>query len=153
MNNEETAIIPVGNSLIQQVIDEKKALPLAVLTSQDLRALNALERQYWERLQREGITLQWKVGMRLAFEADVNGCIQVGFGDYTASLNKLNGLVVKRGAEIVYDDREVTKERLLPGEWLNEFMNYLTIEGEKKRRQAEIQNDNARIEQIVRLSK
>lgn len=151
--NEETAIIPVGNSLIQQVIEEKKALPLAVLASQDLRTLTALERQYWERLQREGITLQWKVGMRLAFEADVNDCIQVGFGDYTANLNKLNGLVVKRGAEIVYDDREITKERLLPSEWLNEFTNYLTVETEKKRRQAEIQNENARIDQIVRLSK
>ena len=151
--NEETAIIPVGNGLVRELIEEKQSLSLAVLSSSDLRTLNALERQYWERLQREGITRQWKVSLRITFEADVNGCIQVGFGDYTANLNKLNGLVIKRGSEIVYDDREVAQERCNPGEWLNEFTFFLALETEKKRRILERQRENEAIDQIVRLKK
>ena len=151
--NEETAIIPVGNGLVRELIEEKQSLSLAVLASQDLRTLQALERQYWERLQREGITRQWKVALRLTFEADANSCIQVGFGDYTANLNKQNGLFIKRGSEIVYDDREIAQEKCNPGEWLNEFTFFLATETEKRRRIVERQKENEAIEQIVRLKK
>jgi len=151
--NEETAIIPVGNGLVRELIEEKQSLSLAILASSDLRTLQALERQYWERLQREGITRQWKVAMRLTFEPDVNGCVQVGFGDYTANLNKQNGLVIKRGSDVVYDDREIAQEKCNPGEWLNEFTFFLALEAEKKRRILERQKENEAIEQIVRLKK
>jgi len=151
--NEETAIIPVGNGLVRELIEEKQSLSLAVLSSSDLRTLNALERQYWERLQREGITRQWKISLRLTFEADVNGCIQVSFTDCTANLNKQNGLVIKRGSEIVYDDREIAQEKCNPGEWLNEFTFFLALEAEKKRRILERQKENEAIDQIVRLKK
>ena len=64
----------------------------------------------------------------------VEGGGQVGFGDYTANLNKQNGLVIKRGSDVVYDDREIAQEKCNPGEWLNEFTFFLALEAEKKRR-------------------
>ena len=97
--NEETAIIPVGNGLVRELIEEKQSLSLAILASSDLRTLQALERQYWKRLNDAGVVRQWKIALRLTFEADAKSCIQVGFGDYTANLNKQNGLVIKRGSE------------------------------------------------------
>ena len=151
--NEETSLVPIGNDAIRQVIADKQSLSVGTLTSSDLRTLKALEHQFWQRLADAGIVREWKVSLRLTFEADVNGCIQVSFGDCTVNLNKLNRLTVKRGNEILFDDREVAQERALPDEWMNEFSNFLTMEAEKRRRIIENQRENEAIEAIVRLKK
>jgi hypothetical protein len=151
--NEEAALIPIGNDAIRQIIEDKQSLSIGTLTSSDLRTLKALEHQFWQRLADAGIVREWKVSLRLTFEADVNGCIQVSFGDCTVNLNKLNRLTVKRGNEILFDDREVAQERALPDEWMNEFSNFLTMEAEKRRRIIENQRENEAIEAIVRLKK
>ena len=149
--NEEASIVPVGNGLVRELIEDKQSLSLAVLASSDLRTLQAIEQQYWQRLQGANVTRQWKVLMRLTFEADVNNCIAFGFGEYTANLNKQNCLVVKHGAEIVYDDREMGQEHALANEWMNELEAFLISEAEKKRRILERQKENEAINQIVRL--
>jgi hypothetical protein len=151
--NEETSLVPIGNDAIRQIIEDKQSLSVGTLTSSDLRTLKALEHQFWQRLADAGIVREWKVSLRLTFEADVNGCIQVSFGDCTVNLNKLNRLTVKRGNEILFDDREVAQERALPDEWMNEFSNFLTMEAEKRRRIIENQRENEAIEAIVRLKK
>ncbi len=151
--NEEAALVPVGNDAIRQIIEEKQSLPIDSLTSLSLSVLRSIEHQFWQRLADAGIVREWKVSLRLTFEADVNGCIQVSFGDCTVNLNKLNRLTVKRGNEILFDDREVAQERALPDEWMNEFSNFLTLETEKRRRVIENQRENEAIEAIVRLKK
>ena len=151
--NEETSLVPIGNDAIRQIIEEKQSLSIGTLTSSDLRTLKALEHQFWQRLADAGIVREWKVSLRLSFEADVNDCIQVSFADCVVSLNKQNRLTVKRGNEILFDDREIAQERTLPGEWMNQFSNFLTLEAEKRRRILENQRENEAIEAIVRLKK
>ena len=151
--NEEASLIPVGNFAIRQLIEEKQSLSIGTLASSDLRTLKALERQYWQRLTDAGIVKQWKIALRLTFEADQNSCIQVGFADCTVNLNKQNRLTVKRGNEVLYDDREIAQERTLPGDWMNELSNFLTLEGEKRRRVLENQRESEVIEQIVRMQR
>ena len=151
--NEETALVPIGNDAIRQLIEDKQSLSIGMLTSSDLHTLKALEHQFWQRLADAGIARQWKIALRLTFEADQNSCIQVSFADCVVNLNKQNRLTVKRGNEVLYDDREIAQERTLPGEWMNEFSNFLTLEAEKRRRIIENQRENEAIEQIVRLKK
>lgn len=148
---EETSIIPVGNSLIRQLIEERQNLSLGELASSDLRTLTALEREYWQRLQNAGIPIQWKTAMRLTFKADLNGCIEFDFSAYHAKLDKTNGLVVKRESEVKYDDREAAHEIALPGEWMIEMEAFITEQQKKAKRTAERHEENARIAQIERL--
>lgn len=151
--NEETSLVPIGNDAIRQIIEDKQSLSIDSLASLSLNVLRGIEHQFWQRLTDAGIVREWKVNLRLSFEADVNGCIQVSFGDCVVNLNKLNRLTVKRGNEILFDDREAAQERALPDEWMNQFSNFLTLEAEKRRRVIENQRENEAIEAIVRLKK
>ena len=150
--NSETSIIPVGaDEFIRELIGERKALPLGMLASTDLRTMRAVERQYWQRLQDAGLPLQWKAAIRLTFEADGNECVEFSFERWQLRLDKANCLWVKEDAAILYDDREPAREVALPGEWMIALQEHIAREKQRQEAIARRNEEGAQIAQIVRL--
>lgn len=128
----DVEIIPLPQSdaqaLVRSLIADRAELSLAHLATFDARALIAAERNYWRRLYAGKVTVQWKAAIRLTFAPDANGVRSFTFDSYVASLDKHNGMHVKESATILYDDREIGRERALPGEWMLSMQAAITDE-------------------------
>lgn len=154
--NPEVEIVPLppsdAQALVRRVVDEHASLSLGMLASQDLRTLKALERQYWRTLYDAGVTREWKGAIALVYPADSNGARSVQFGgDCAATMDKHFALTVKRGAITLYDDREAGQECCLPGEWMVTMQDAVKAEAERAQRVKERGQDEATLQQIVRL--
>ena len=147
----EVEIVPVEQSLVRSLIQHHRSIPLATLAELAERALLAVEKHYWRQLYDAGIVNQWKAAIRTAFSPDGNGARTVVFGSCVTVMDKHSNLTIKREAVVIYDDREIAQERLLPGEWMVEFEAALQNEAERIVRIKERAADEAKLAQIERL--
>lgn len=150
--NQEVEIIPLNDqSLVRKLIADRAELSLAHLATFDARALLAAERNYWRQLYAGKVTVQWKAAIRLTYAPDANGTRSFTFDGGAATLDKHNGLSVKEGAHVLYDDREIGRERALPGEWMLAMQAAIEDEAYRVRRVKERHQEAEQLEQIERL--
>ena len=152
MEINEAEIIPLNNqALVRTLIADRAELSIAHLAGYDARALLAAERNYWRQLYVGKVTVEWKAAIRLTFAPDANGTRSFSFDGCMVTLDKHNGMAVKEAAKTLYDDREIGRERALPGEWMLSMQAAITEEAYRIQRVKERHKEAAELDQIERL--